>query len=146
MVRALPCQGRGRGFESRRSRMTPERHANMTAEEWLTHASSPNEWTFLMRLARVETERIEAEASQPIQDALFYKGLSPRDLFLAPGEFERLVAIIQSQYPFSFNLWLKTEIAGLKKNGGDTRYFVELKPPFESAEGYEEVRDIIEWI
>ena len=136
--------------------MTPERKAIMTAEEWLVHTSSPDEWTFLMRLARVETGRIEAEASQPIQDALFYKGLSPRDHFLAPGELERLIVIMQEQYPYSFNLWLKRQIDVLKEFAGkkvhrrgiyaDVQYFVELKPPFESAEGYEEVRGIIEWI
>ncbi len=136
--------------------MKQERQVNMTAEEWLVYTSSPDEWTFSMRLERVETGRIEAEASQPIQDALFYKGLYPRDHFLAPGELERLVVIMQAQYPYAFNLWLKEQIDVLKEFAGkkihprgiytDVQYFVELKPSFESAKGYDEVRDIIEWV
>ncbi len=128
---------------------------SLTAEEYLVDSRF-----YLSRqtLDADPGDPVSSKKKQAIQDSLFCKGGKPRDRYLAPGEYEKMITILSTDYPEAFGVWLRAnakhlrelQIQGRSKaqliNEDENTFPRELKPYFEREEEYKYILDLIEWV
>lgn len=137
------------------ARMNREIPSNLTAEAWLAHAGMNH---LGESLARIEVNFGNIPEGSVVGDTLYARGGTVRDQFLAPGEFTRLIGILESSYPQVFHSWLEKElliISSFVANGWTeeglkrarmTRHYHELRDSFSKCEQFSSLEQFIEWI
>lgn len=129
--------------------MAPERN-RVAAEEYMAG---------LFQAGQPFEVCVSHDPAGAIRDLLLSKGLNPRDVLLAEGEYERLVAIVGANYPEAIAAWVDLEVRGIQrlrkdgasdkfiKQAGLNTYYKELRVLFERfPEMFGYVEDIIEFV